>query len=70
MDEVLATELLPDEAAISVITIAELELGVHVAESDEIRGRRLRPLQSLRAQGVWTSSARPRTRTLPLKTSD
>lgn len=44
----LATELLPDEAAISVVTIAELELGVHMASSDEIRGRRLRTLQSLR----------------------
>jgi predicted nucleic acid-binding protein len=44
----LATELLPDEAAISVITIAELELGVHMAGSEEIRGRRLRTLQSLR----------------------
>jgi predicted nucleic acid-binding protein len=44
----LATELLPDEAAISVITIAELELGVHLAKTDEIRGRRLRTLQALR----------------------
>jgi predicted nucleic acid-binding protein len=44
----LATELLPDEAAISVITIAELELGVHLANTDEIRGRRLRTLQTLR----------------------
>lgn len=44
----LATELLPDEAAISVITIAELELGVHMAGAEEIRGRRLRTLQSLR----------------------
>jgi predicted nucleic acid-binding protein len=45
---VLATELLPDEAAISVITIAELELGVHLASSEEVRGRRLRTLHALR----------------------
>jgi predicted nucleic acid-binding protein len=44
----LAAELLPDEVAISVITIAELELGVHMASSEELRGRRLRTLQSLR----------------------
>jgi predicted nucleic acid-binding protein len=48
----LAIDRLPDEAAISVITIAELELGVHLARSDEIRGRRLRTLQSLRATYV------------------
>jgi len=49
---VLAIEFLPDEAAISVITIAELELGVHLAGSDEIRGLRLRTLQSLRSTYV------------------
>jgi predicted nucleic acid-binding protein len=32
----LASERLPDEAAISVITLAELELGVHRATSDLI----------------------------------
>jgi predicted nucleic acid-binding protein len=49
---VLSIELLPDEAAISVITVADLELGVHLAGSDEIRGLRLRTLQSLRSTYV------------------
>lgn len=35
---------LPDEAAISVVTFAVLELGVHLAASEEIRARRLRTL--------------------------
>ncbi len=48
----LAADLLPDEAAISVVTLAELELGVHMAGSEEVRGRRLRTLQALRATYV------------------
>lgn len=40
---------LPDEAAISVVTLAELELGVHLASSDSVRARRLRTLRSARA---------------------
>jgi hypothetical protein len=33
----LATERLPDEAAVSVVTLAELELVVHMAASESIR---------------------------------
>lgn len=43
---------LPDEAAISVVTLAELELGVHVAASEQARGRRLRTLQATQATYV------------------
>ncbi len=45
----LATDRLPDEAAVSVITLAELELGVHMASSDEIRARRLQTVGAVRA---------------------
>jgi predicted nucleic acid-binding protein len=48
----LAVEQLPDEAAISVVTLAELELGVHMADSELVRGRRLRTLQSAQATYV------------------
>jgi predicted nucleic acid-binding protein len=48
----LDTERLPDEAAISVVTLAELELGVHMAASELIRGARLRTLQAARATYV------------------
>ena len=48
----LATSRLPDEAAISVITLAELELGVHLASSEDTRGRRLRTLQAAQATYV------------------
>jgi predicted nucleic acid-binding protein len=44
----LAADRLPDEAAISVVTLAELELGVHMAVSAAVRGRRLRTLQAVR----------------------
>lgn len=37
------------ETAVSVVTVAELELGVHVAGSEEVRARRLRTLMALRA---------------------
>ena len=37
---------LPDEAAISVVTLAELELGVHLASTDRVRSRRLETLQA------------------------
>jgi predicted nucleic acid-binding protein len=43
----LAADRLPDEAAISVVTLAELELGVHMAAGEEVRARRLRTLQAL-----------------------
>ena len=45
----LAADQLPDEAAISVVTLAELELGVHMAASAEVRGRRLQTLGSANA---------------------
>jgi predicted nucleic acid-binding protein len=48
----VGTARLPDEAAISVVTLAELELGVHLAASDEARGRRLRTLQAAGATYV------------------
>jgi len=43
---------LPDEAAISVITLAELELGVHLAASEDVRAQRLRTLQATKATYV------------------
>jgi predicted nucleic acid-binding protein len=43
----LAADRLPDEAAISVVTLAELELGVHMAAEEDVRARRLRTLQAL-----------------------
>jgi predicted nucleic acid-binding protein len=48
----LETGRLPEEAAVSVVTLAELELGVHLAGSEEARGRRLRTLQAARATYV------------------
>ena len=45
----LAAARLPDEAAVSVVTLAELELGVHLADSTERRALRLRTLGSVRA---------------------
>lgn len=33
----LRTDLLPDDGAVCVVTLAELELGVHLADSAEIR---------------------------------
>jgi len=45
----LATDRLPDEAAISVVTLAELSIGVHLAETDSARAQRLRTLQAAQA---------------------
>jgi predicted nucleic acid-binding protein len=45
----LARERIPDETAISVVTLAELELGVHMASDESVRSHRLRTLQSARA---------------------
>jgi predicted nucleic acid-binding protein len=42
----LTVERLPDEAAVSVVTLAELELGVHMASSDDVRAARLRTLNA------------------------
>lgn len=41
----LAVDRLPDEAAISVVTLAELELGVHLAADDPVRAGRLATLR-------------------------
>ena len=48
----LAAEDLPDEAAVSVVTLAELELGVHVAQSERSRALRLATLRALHATYV------------------
>jgi predicted nucleic acid-binding protein len=48
----LATDDLPAQAAISVVTLAELELGVHMAAFEAIRGRRLRTLQATQSTYV------------------
>lgn len=42
-------EAVPDEAAISAVTLAELMLGVHLASSEAIRGRRLSTLTNVQA---------------------
>jgi predicted nucleic acid-binding protein len=44
---------LPDEAAISIVTLAELQLGVHMADCEDVRARRLRTLQA--AQGTYAA---------------
>jgi hypothetical protein len=48
----VAGDRLPDEAAISVVTLAALELGVHVAASEEVRGVRLQTLQATQSTYV------------------
>ena len=45
----LAGDRLPDQAAVSVVTLAELELGVHLATTEAVRGQRLRTLQAARS---------------------
>lgn len=40
---------LPEEAAVSVVTLAELSLGVHMATDDEVRARRLATVGAVRA---------------------
>lgn len=51
-ERALATADLPEEAAISVVTLAELELGIHLAPSEAVRGRRLRTLRAVQATYV------------------
>lgn len=46
-DRPLATEAIPDEAAISVVTLAELMLGVHLAVDEATRARRLETLRAV-----------------------
>lgn len=48
----LDTSRLPDEGAISVVTLAELGLGVHLAASESIRGQRLRTLLAIKEDYV------------------
>ncbi|HEY6760103.1 MAG TPA: PIN domain-containing protein [Baekduia sp.] len=48
----LATELLPDEALLSAVTIGELETGVHTAADDAERERRLGSLSTVRSEWV------------------
>jgi len=48
----LAADELPDEAAVSVVTLAELVLGVHLASAESVRGQRLRTLQAVQATYV------------------
>jgi predicted nucleic acid-binding protein len=48
----LATDRLPDEWAVSVVTLAELERGVHMAVSGAVRQRRLHTLQAVRSAYV------------------
>lgn len=40
---------LPDEAAVSVVTLAELSLGVHLATSEGTRAQRLRTLNAVQS---------------------
>ena len=48
----LAVERLPDEAAVSVVTIAELALGVHMAVDVDVRAKRLATLRAVQATYV------------------
>lgn len=48
----LQDDRLPDEAAVSVVTLAELTLGVHMAASDDVRARRLATVAALRSAFV------------------
>jgi len=48
----LRTDRLPDEAAISVVTLAELTLGVHLATAEDVRARRLATVNAVRSAYV------------------
>jgi predicted nucleic acid-binding protein len=41
---------LPDEGAISVVTLGELETGIHTAADEAVRLRRLRSIENARAR--------------------
>jgi len=43
----LQHDRLPEEAAVSVVTLAELMLGVHLAGSEDVRARRLATVSAL-----------------------
>lgn len=51
-DRPLATEAIPEEAAISVVTLAELMLGVHLASDEATRARRLETLSAVQTTYV------------------
>jgi predicted nucleic acid-binding protein len=48
----LDEDLLPDEAAVSVITLAELELGVHLATTGGVRAQRIATLVAVQSTYV------------------
>lgn len=48
----LDVDRLPDEAAVSVVTIAELQLGVHMAAEADVRAKRLETLRAVQATYV------------------
>jgi len=48
----LQHDRLPEEAAVSVVTVAELTLGVHLAGSEGIQAQRLATVSALRAAYV------------------
>jgi predicted nucleic acid-binding protein len=48
-ERTLDKERLPDELAVSVVTVAELMLGVHLATSESARGKRLVTLRSMQS---------------------
>jgi predicted nucleic acid-binding protein len=43
---------LPDEVAVSIVTLAELETGVLVADDDEVRARRMQTLLAVRERAA------------------
>jgi hypothetical protein len=48
----LVVDRLPDESAVSVVTLAELEFGVHMAGADDVRAQRLRTLRAVQTTYV------------------
>ena len=48
----LEVDRLPDEAAVSVVTIAELQLGVHMAAEADVGAKRLETLRAVQATYV------------------
>lgn len=48
----LAVERLPDEAAVSVVTVAELALAVHMAVDIDVRAKRLETLRAVQSTYV------------------
>lgn len=45
----LETSRIPDEGAVSVVTLAELELGVHLASTDSARALRMATLRAVQS---------------------